>query len=474
MLYLVAPLVAPIIGFAMAKSTTELAYLTVKNLKPKDAPYEVVEGTSEYTKRGAGRLLIRVRPTGTKEWYFRYKHMGKIVYYKVGTFPSYTVSEARAKYNELSHDYQLNTDVKGVLAKKAQETAQKTAEENQKYQIELGRGSFKQLTDAYVSSLRKAGKRSADEAEGIFERYVYRHQPEIESIKANLIDKDHIRNLLARMIRRGITTQSNRTRSYLRAAFQYGLEQDNDPLTYTIDSVKFHLEVNPVALVPRQKSFEIPGERVLSDRELSDLWYALSDCRDMVIRPVFIMKSFIRFVIAVGGQRILELLRIEWNHIDEERQAVVIPKENSKTARVHAVPLSTYAVSILAELKNVTGEGKYIFQGQGFGSNADNDQHLRSDSVSRTIARYRKRHADVESFNLQDIRRTVKTVLGAQGVDKQSRDRLQNHAFLDVSSVHYDRYDYFEEKKLAISAWDDYLDTILKNSDPQSEISDDE
>ena len=125
-------------------------------------------------------------------------------------------------------------------------------------------------------------------------------------------------------------------------------------------------------------------------------------------------------------------------------------------------------------MKNVTGEGKYIFQGQGFGSNADNDQHLRSDSVSRTIARYRKRHADVESFNLQDIRRTVKTVLGAQGVDKQSRDRLQNHAFLDVSSVHYDRYDYFEEKKLAISAWDDYLDTILKNSDPQSEISDDE
>ena len=453
----------------MAKSTTELAYLTVKNLKPKDAPYEVVEGTSEYTKRGAGRLLIRVRPTGTKEWYFRYKHMGKIVYYKVGTFPSYTVSEARAKYNELSHDYQLNTDVKGVLAKKVRETARKTAEENHKYQIDLGRGNFKQLTDAYVSSLRKAGKRSADEAEGIFERYVYRHQPEIENTKANLIDKDDIRDLLARMIKRGITTQTNRTRSYLRAAFQYGIEQDNDPMTYTIESVKFHLEVNPVAVVPRQKSFEIPGERVLSDRELSDLWYAFSDYRDMANRPVFIMNSFIRFVIAVGGQRILELLRIEWGHIDEERQAVVIPKENSKTARVHAVPLSTYAVSILAELKNVTGEGKYIFQGQGLGSNADNDQHIRSDSVSRTIARYRKRHADVQSFNLQDIRRTVKTVLGAQGVDKQTRDRLQNHAFLDVSSVHYDRYDYFAEKILAINAWDDYLDTILAGTPTQIE-----
>jgi len=458
----------------MTKMNTELSYLTVKNLKPKESPYEVVEGTSDFIKRGSGRLLIRVRPTGTKEWYFRYKHMGKIVYYKVGTFPSYTVSEARAKYKELSHDYQLDTDVKGLLAKKALETVRKTAEEDQKYQIELGRGSLKQLTDAYVSSLRKAGKRSADEAEGIFERYVYRHQPEIENTKANLINKDDIRDLLARLIQRGITTQTNRARSYLRAAFQYGIEQDNNPLTYTIDSVKFHLEVNPVAVIPRQKSFEIPGERVLSDRELNGLWHAFADRSKAVNRPAFIMGSFIRFVIAAGGQRILELLRIEWVHIDEDRQAVVIPKANGKTGRVHAVPLSTYAVGILAELKSVTGNGKYIFQGCGLGSNAENDQHLRSDSVSRTISRYRKQHADVEPFNLQDIRRTVKTVLGAQGVDKQTRDRLQNHAFLDVSSVHYDRYDYFEEKKQAINSWDDYLDTILNNADPQTEIGDDE
>jgi hypothetical protein len=73
-------------------------------------------------------------------------------------------------------------------------------------------------------------------------------------------------------------------------------------------------------------------------------------------------------------------------------------------------------------------------------------------------------HAKVEPFNLQDLRRTVKTVLGEQGVDKQIRDRLQNHAFLDVSSVHYDRYDYFEEKKYAVSVWDSYLRNTLNTS----------
>ena len=448
----------------MTKMNTELSYLIVKNLKPKYCPYEVVEGTSDFIKRGSGRLLIRVRPTGTKEWYFRYKHVGKIVYFKVGTFPSCTVSDARTRYKELSSYYQLDSDVKGRLVREDRKQKRVVDDQERQHKVDLRRGSLKQLTDAYVSSLRVAKKRSADEAESIFERYVYRHQPEIENVKANLVTKNDIRDLLARMIQHGITTQANRTRSYLHAAFQHGLKQDNDPLTFTKESVQFHLEVNPVSAIPRQKTFETPGDRVLSAIEIRDLWHAFSCQHNGSSQITFIMNSFIRFVIAVGGQRILELLRTEWAHLADDRQAIVIPKANSKTGRVHAVPLSSYAIDILAELKNVTGGGKYIFQGRGLGNNIENEQHIRSDSVSRTIARYRLQHPKVKPFNLQDLRRTVKTVLGEQGVDKLIRDRLQNHAFLDVSSVHYDRYDYFEEKKYAVSVWDNYLRKTLNAS----------
>ena len=448
----------------MTKMNTELSYLIVKNLKPKYDPYEVVEGTSDFIKRGSGRLLIRVRPTGTKEWYFRYKHVGKIVYFKVGTFPSCTVSDARTRYKELSSYYQLDSDVKGRLVREDRKQKRVLDDQERQHKVDLRRGSLKQLTDGYVSSLRVAKKRSADEAESIFERYVYRHQPEIENVKANLVTKDDIRNLLARMIQQGITTQANRTRSYLHAAFQHGLRQDNDPLTFTKESVQFHLEVNPVSAIPRQKSFENPGDRVLSGIEIRDLWHAFL-CQHIGSSQIsFVMNAFIRFVIAVGGQRILELLRTEWVHLAGDRQAIVIPKANSKTGRVHAVPLSSYAIDILAELKGVTGGGKFIFPGRGLGNNLESEQHIRSDSVSRTIARYRMQHAKVEPFNLQDLRRTVKTVLGEQGVDKQIRDRLQNHAFLDVSSVHYDRYDYFEEKKYAVSVWDSYLRNTLNTS----------
>jgi hypothetical protein len=45
------------------------------------------------------------------------------------------------------------------------------------------------------------------------------------------------------------------------------------------------------------------------------------------------------------------------------------------------------------------------------------------------------------------LRRTAKTIMGRLGVSKEIRDRLQNHAATDVSSKHYDRYDYLAEKK---------------------------
>ena len=48
------------------------------------------------------------------------------------------------------------------------------------------------------------------------------------------------------------------------------------------------------------------------------------------------------------------------------------------------------------------------------------------------------------------------------GISKEIRDRIQNHALQDVSSRHYDRYEYLEEKRQAVKVWNDYLEDILK------------
>ena len=68
---------------------------------------------------------------------------------------------------------------------------------------------------------------------------------------------------------------------------------------------------------------------------------------------------------------------------------------------------------------------------------------------------------DIVKFISRDVRRTVKTLAGKAGISKEIRDRIQGHALSDVSSKHYDKYDYFPEKREGLKVWNDYLDLIL-------------
>ena len=69
----------------------------------------------------------------------------------------------------------------------------------------------------------------------------------------------------------------------------------------------------------------------------------------------------------------------------------------------------------------------------------------------------------INKFVPRDLRRTFKTLTGKAGISKEVRDRLQNHALTDVSSLHYDKYDYLKEKREAMEIWNNYLENILSN-----------
>ena len=49
-------------------------------------------------------------------------------------------------------------------------------------------------------------------------------------------------------------------------------------------------------------------------------------------------------------------------------------------------------------------------------------------------------------------------------LSKELRDRIQNHSFNDVSSKHYDRWEYLPEKRKALEAWEQWC-LALKNED---------
>jgi hypothetical protein len=59
---------------------------------------------------------------------------------------------------------------------------------------------------------------------------------------------------------------------------------------------------------------------------------------------------------------------------------------------------------------------------------------------------------------------------GDAGLSKDMCDRLQNHSKTsDVSTRHYDRYDYLPERRAAMAKWGTYLDRVLAGEITESD-----
>jgi Arm DNA-binding domain len=245
---------------------------SIKSLKPRKYRFRLTENIG---RRGIGRLVLDVSVNGKKAFYFQYYRQrdGKSIpalirigLYKESTKSAgYKLNEARDKALEFSELLKRNIDIKDFLSE------QKRLEEQKQRQIELEKrqGDFEQLIESYLSFMEVSGKRTHLNVRKSFNAYVLKPFPEMIKRKANQIEADDIRIIIGRMLDRGITTQCNRVRSHLHAAFQHGLKSDHDPRSYTPEKVRFNLKYNPVGFIPKQSDFERVGEHVISQEEIA-------------------------------------------------------------------------------------------------------------------------------------------------------------------------------------------------------------
>ncbi|WP_420939901.1 tyrosine-type recombinase/integrase [Aeromonas veronii] len=377
--------------------------------------------------RGAGGLGVKVLPSGGKMFVFRYMREGKRAFIQLGSFPTLCLADARNKARALSQTIRDGLDPKDEQERQSKEHEQQ--------------GTIEQLFQSYTQQMKKDGKRTHEGVMVALEKETYPHLS--KTTKAKDVTAHDIKIILAHMIRRGASTQSNRVRSYLMAAFNYGLKHDNDPANF-IDDAKFGLVMNPVDAIPKQKAAERVGERFLS-------WSETRQLLDDMEQPTSLgptLRSLIRLCFFTGGQRPNELAESRWANIDWQAKTLTITADISKNKRIHIVPLTDSALLVLRFQQEVAGDSPFIFPHA-----LQSDKPMPMASLSQAIDRYRKR-TQMEHFIPRDFRRTCKTLMGELGIAKDLRDRLQNHARNDVSSKHYDRYEYLPEKRHALELWE--------------------
>lgn len=438
----------------------------IQSLKPRAKPYREWEGGSD---KGFG---IQVTPKGVKTFFQFYRFDNKRCFLNLGSYVSKTsLKDARAAARtakslvEQGINPQTARQDAIVKRKLEEELSERKALEEQM------KGSVKQLFDYYIKQMQADNKRSWPEVERAFAKNVL---PILgEDMKAKEVKPQHIRLILHKVIERGSMVQANRVRSYLSAAFAYGIHHDFDPKNLKHE-VMFGLEMNPVRDVPKPQKQEKPGERDLSPDEIKLFWNTFKKERFSELTEIAL-----KLILATAGQRVQEVLWARWSEFDLKNKLWEIPSARTKNGRVHLVPLSDLALSLLERLHKETGSSPYLFpKTPSYKENVE-DAHnpcMPLTSLSRAIHRFcfaEEKNGEDEKpkkpkmievfkkFTPRDFRRTCKTRMGELGISKEIRDRIHNHALDDVSSKHYDRYDYLPEKREAMGKWSQYLQQII-------------
>lgn len=301
-------------------------------------------------------------------------------------------------------------------------------------------GTVADLFEAYVAYLKEGGKPSWKEAEKGLNKIadtLGRNRP------ARDVEPDEITAIIRPIYERGKRSMADHVRSYIRSAFSWGLKSEHDYRSTA--TRRFRLTYNPAAGIPTEP--KTIGTRWLSEEEFVRL-YRWLECPDTPVHP-----SYPRAVqiIMLTGQRVEEIARL---HVDQwDARERIIDWTKTKNLQPHAVPVPSLAAELIESI--IPNEHGWFFP-----SAKDPSKPVSHGTLYSFVWRQRDRGVIPHATN-RDLRRTFKTLAGKAGIPKEIRDRLQNHALQDVSSKHYDRWNYMVEKRAGMAKWDKFVRAML-------------
>lgn len=381
--------------------------------------------------KGSGSLVLVVRRRAkgcTANWYGQWWDGGTRKRKPLGPYPSISLATARQLYD---------AQVRDALAMGKNPRVQITTAD---------RPTLKRLCDAYCDRMEADGKSSAKEVR----RCLGFACDAIGSSRlAGEVDASDISAYLGKLYSNGTPVAADRVRAYLSAAFNFGMKSAHD---YRQElRQEWGIKVNPVQAVPKDTNASQPRDRALTGDEIARLWRGFTDDR-------FAMETVaaVRLLLCTG-QRVLELLRVEAHEVDLAGKVWRMPAEKTKMGMApHAVPLTDEAVAVFRSLiaKRKTG---FLF----VGLKGDVIEHQ---VINRALGRWLAslpKDAQMVHFQTRDLRRTWKSRAADAGVDRFTRDLIQQHAMGDTGSRHYDRADYQGQMAEAMKKWGTWLASVL-------------
>jgi integrase len=296
----------------------------IKALKAKDAMFKVSDG---------GGMYLMVRPHGTKLWQMGYRFGGKQRTLSIGIYPDVGLADARD-----ARDAARKQLARGIDPHAAHMIA--AAEERAKGSAK----TFGDWADGWLEKER-AGGNIAKTMDGKTHK-VSLLKAKFGKLPLNEIARDDVLAFLRSFEDSKKLETRDRVRAIGEKIFNYANVEEGNPFR-PFDKEKLVTKVG----AHRPALTTLPDAARLFKIMAIDRKDTLFD--DLV-------GLALRFL-SLTAVRPGEVASAEWSDIDIDAALWTIPASKMKMGREHVVPLSRQALAVLARIKEMTGERRYVF-----------------------------------------------------------------------------------------------------------------
>ena len=396
----------------MPKRIIPLTDVKIAKTKPQKKPKTLFDGDG---------LYLLITPTGGKLWRFKYRFGGKGQLLALGAYPAVSLADARER--RASARKQLANDIDPASVKKAQKQAK--TEETETFEI-VAREWHAKFTPTWAVS-------HADTTISRMERDLF---PWIGKRPISGIKAPELLGALRRVESRGALESARRVKIIAGQVFRYAVatgRAERDPSA----------DLKGALPKPREKHHAA----ITDPKEVAPLLRALEGYKGS-----FVVKCALRLAPLVFV-RPGELRQAEWTEIDLGESVWNIPAHKMKMKEPHLVPLSSQAVSILTELKELTGASRYVFpSGRSF---------VRPMSENAILAALRRMGYEKDTMTGHGFRAMARTILDE--ILQVRSDFIEHqlaHAVRDPNGRAYNRTAHLVERRKMMQTWADYLDGL--------------
>ena len=413
----------------MAKVVKPLSNTEIKNAKPKEKEYTLSDGDG---------LMLEVRTNGSKLWKFRYKSPITLKVRKagLGIYPKVSLKDARDKKIEYISMLSDNRDplIELDLLKKEYEK-----------KLDEDKGlNFISLFDKFLEvkqSHKSISNRTIDDTYKILNNWLFPNLPYKNDTKLNDVSYDFLVKCLTSLEKLDKLETLKKLKGYIVSFYKYLFSEN------LLDDITIITKLENKIFKKRHKN-QVKNHGAIIDGEgLKDLLYRVQNFSGHPIIKYAVLFSLYTV------QRQGTILKAEWCEIDEENKLWRVPAHKMKSKKDFVIPLTDETMKLLDELKEYSGNSKYLFCGIH-----DTKKTIGADSVRVAFLKMGYETGEVTAHGLRTTFSTIanNNVLKHR-ISPEFIEKALNHSVgNDVRAV-YNQAENLEELRAMFNWWSEYL-----------------